>query len=62
MEVTETSLILSITFADPSAITSDIREADTLLIEFLLVELIVDSESLLPLDIDDPIFELQVGV
>ena len=61
-EVTETSLLLNVKFSDPSAITSDIRSADTLIIEFLLVDLIVDAESKLPLDIDNPIFYLEVGV
>ena len=56
------SLLLNVKFSDPSAITSDIRSADILIIQFLLVDLIVDAESKLPLYIDNPIFYLEVGV
>ena len=60
--VTSTSLSLSISFSEPSSISSDIKEPDILLIEFLLTDLIVDAETFEPIEIKNPVFSLTVGV
>lgn len=61
-KVDETGLEFSIDFAQPSAISNDIKEPDTLLVKFLIPDRIVDAETNKPLELEDLVFKIQIGV
>ena len=53
VKIDETSITIKVEFADPSAISSELLDPDSLIIVFIKPELIVDSETGEPLTKDE---------